>query len=143
MTTRLSKPELYMRIAEAVAQGSTCSRSKVGAVLVAPDELSVAFGYNGSPAGEPHCIDGACPRGQLTYEQLPPGGGNGYVNCIAVHAEANAVLRADTHTKKDGSLYVTREPCHGCERLIKGAGVSDVHWREAKTGRILTRRWNA
>src|SRR5690349_1035987 len=69
--TRRQRPtwdEYFLDIAFSVAERSTCDRAHVGAVLVR-DRRILATGYNGSPAGLPHCdevghllIDGHCVR---------------------------------------------------------------------------------
>ncbi|QYC55164.1 deoxycytidylate deaminase [Mycobacterium phage Boilgate] len=77
-------------------------------------------GYNGSTAGQPGCQD--CPRrladvvsGETPYD-------TGIGRCVAVHAEANALLYCDREDLIGVTLYVTRTPCPGCEKLIRVAG---------------------
>lgn len=88
----------------------------------------VATGYNGAPTGVPGCLTaGACPRGRQTYEERPPGGV--YDDCIAVHAERNALAEAGTRGTIGATLYVTREPCGDCETAIWFSGVTRVVWQ--------------
>lgn len=125
--SRPSWDAYFLGIAEAVARRADCTRARVGAVIV-KDHRIVAVGYNGSPAGEPGCAtDGACPRGRATYDVVPSGAEYaGPGACIAVHAEANALLYADQTHCVGATIYVTHPPCDGCARLIKAAGVSHV-----------------
>ena len=44
----------FMKIAYAVSERSTCDRAFVGALLVL-DKRILTTGFNGSPAGQPHC----------------------------------------------------------------------------------------
>lgn len=134
----------YLGIADAVAVRADCTRRKVGAVVVSRNSI-VATGYNGSPPGEPGCLsDGACPRGQH-YPLEPalcaclgawPCGlavqpnssyDTGKGSCIALHAEQNALIRAGDRAQW-ATLYCTDEPCDGCWKLIKGAGIARVFW---------------
>jgi dCMP deaminase len=46
--------------------------------------------------------------------------------CIAVHAEANALLYAGVDGCKGSTLYVTCAPCDGCDRLICASGIARV-----------------
>lgn len=119
--------EYFLNIAEAVAARADCKRRRVGAVIVARNRI-VATGYNGAPAGDRGCLAGACPRGYRTHEELPPGSSydTGPGSCIAVHAEANALLYADRDRAEGGTLYCTEDPCDGCLRLIRGAGITSV-----------------
>lgn len=129
---RPSVDEGYLLIAQAVAARADCTRRKVGAVVVQGDRI-VATGYNGAPPGRPGCLSaGACPRGRLTAEQVPPGSSydTGAGACIAVHAEANALLRASWADLKGATLYVTDEPCDGCRRLIDATGIARVVIRD-------------
>jgi len=59
MSERLSWDQYFMTITLQVAERSTCSRAKVGAVI-ARDKNILATGYNGAPAGMPHCTDVGC-----------------------------------------------------------------------------------
>ena len=119
---RPSWDEYFMEITRKVALRADCSRRMVGAVIVKNNRI-VATGYNGAPAGEPGCLEGACPRakseGVVPYSD--------YDNCIAIHAEANALLYADRDDCEGATLYCTDEPCKGCWKLIRGAGVARVH----------------
>lgn len=108
-----------------MSQRSTCSRRQVGAVLV-NDNRIIATGYNGSPPGRPHCVDGACPRGRLSYEEVPADADYNAFPCIAVHAEVNAILRAGYSAARGGTLYVTDKPCQQCSNVIAAVGIADV-----------------
>ena len=124
---RPSWDEYYLGIATAVAARADCTRRKVGALVVLGDRI-VSTGYNGAPSGEPGCFTaGACPRGRLSKEDVRPGSSydTGPGACIALHAEQNAVLRAGTECR-GATLYLTDEPCDGCQRLIKGAGFARI-----------------
>nr|WP_100460640.1 deaminase [Mycobacteroides abscessus] len=121
--SRPSWDKYFLNIATAVAERSDCDRSKVGAVVV-KDRRIRGTGYNGSPAGMPGC--GSCPRrlasvspGETSYDDGPG-------RCVAVHAEANALLYCDREDLVGATLYVTREPCYGCEKLITASGVERV-----------------
>lgn len=54
--------------------------------------------------------------------------GVGYeaTGCRAVHAEANAIIRAGRDRCIGATIYVTDEPCHGCSVLIEAAGLVRV-----------------
>lgn len=128
---RASRPEwreYFLDLAFAVSARADCSRSAVGAVLV-KDRRVRATGYNGSPAGGPSCLAGECPRGLSDVE---PGSSydTGVGACIALHAEQNVLLYASRDDCEGGTLYVTREPCAGCWRMIGGSGVRAVFWPE-------------
>lgn len=116
----------FLNIAVAVADRADCTRRKVGAVIVKNHRV-VSTGYNGAPAGRKGCLEGACPRGA---SDVPPGSSydTGPGSCIAVHAEANAIIYADYDKCLGATLYCTDEPCGGCQKLIDGAGISRVVW---------------
>lgn len=127
----MSRPdwdEYFMGIAYAVAERSDCERSKVGAVVVNNRRIR-GTGYNGAPSGQPGC--GTCPRRRSSvvpgsnYEQ-----GEGL--CVAVHAEANALLYCNREDLIDATIYITREPCYACDKLIQAAGVLKVVWPDTK-----------
>lgn len=48
--------------------------------------------------------------------------------CIAVHAEANAILFADRERLRGATLYVTDQPCQGCAKLIANTTIDKVVW---------------
>ena len=123
----MDRPEwdgYFSAIAQMVATRGECTRSLVGAVLV-KDRRIRATGYNGAPTGAPSCLEGHCPR---AWSNVEPGSSydTGAGACIAIHAEANVLLYARREDCEGGTLYVTREPCNGCSRLIAGAGIARV-----------------
>jgi dCMP deaminase len=126
-TTRIglrpSWDEYGLTIARAVATRADCVRSQVGAAIFARDRRVVAVGYNGAAASRPGCLSsGACPRAK--DDSVEPY--SSYDDCIAVHAEANALLFADYTSIKGATIYVTRKPCFTCRKLIQGAGIARV-----------------
>jgi dCMP deaminase len=103
-----------MGITLQVAKRSTCDRARVGAIIV-KDRRILTTGYNGSPAGLPHCddvghliVDGHCVR--------------------TLHAEQNAIIQAAQHgvSVRDGTMYVTHQPCLTCAKMIINAGLIRV-----------------
>lgn len=123
--TRPSWDETFSRVAKIISERSTCSRRKVGAVLVQDNHI-VATGYNGQPSGRKHCVDGGCPRGQFTHDEIPKDADYNQFPCTAVHAEANAIIRAGHAFTKGATIYVTELPCLQCTNLIQGAEIARV-----------------
>ncbi|KAF4408613.1 hypothetical protein GCU69_13010 [Streptomyces lycii] len=122
MSDRPSWDEWALALAAAVATRADCTRSQVGAVILSRTHRVLSVGYNGAPAGIPGCASaGNCPRGRLDASACAPN--SDYANCIAVHAEANAIYHAPAHELPGATLYVTREPCPACSTLITAAGI--------------------
>lgn len=120
----------FLKVAESIALRADCRRRKVGAVLVTPDHLLRGAGYNGSIAGTPGCLEGACPRGLLTYEEVPAG--VDYSACIADHAEANCIRHSSPAHVPGSTVYVTAQPCARCIVVMTAAKVRRVVWPEGE-----------
>lgn len=98
---------------------STCGRRQYFAIIVDLNGHVLGTGYNGGPSGTLHCNEGGCPR---LYSDSAPG--VDYTNCIAIHAEANALLHSDYITRQlGGTLYVNGAPCSDCAKLIANSGL--------------------
>jgi dCMP deaminase len=133
----------FIEVCFTVANRSDCTRSRVGAVITDRYHRIMATGYTGAPAGQPGCLAGACPRGRhyLGTSVLAVCGGCGldwpcpdspkpgsgtYEDCISVHAEANAIIYAGRDRCIGGTIYVTREPCSWCGKMIAAAGITRI-----------------
>lgn len=123
---RPDRDPYYLGVAVAVSGRADCSRRQVGAIVVQGDVIT-GTGYNGAPPGGPSCLAGECPR---ATSGVAPGSSydTGPGSCVAVHAEANAVIRAGRERSKGGTLYCSEQPCDGCLRLVWAAGVSRIVW---------------
>lgn len=131
-SSRAEWSEVWLGVAAAVAKRSSCSRSKVGAVLVFMNSETFV-GYNGPPSNMLNCDQGGCPRGRKSFEELPHAAPfSGVGSCNAVHAEMNALIRfqhshQSTHRSvlrlmlEHSVLYTTREPCERCWEQIRRA----------------------
>ena len=113
--------EIYMELAERLAQRSHCVKAQVGAVLT-KDTRIVSLGYNGPPAGTHNCdveFPGVgCPRDSKGSCSL------------ALHAEQNAILYATKNnvSMEGATLYVTLSPCIACARVIFTIGIKKVFY---------------
>lgn len=114
---------------------STCDRNQVG-VVIARDNRIVATGYNGAPAGQPHCRHMGPAYPALDHNQR---------GCqVAVHAEANAIAYSARHgVPLEGcTMYTTISPCYPCAQMIITAGlvrmVYDKLYRDQAGMNILT-----
>ena len=115
-----------LRAARDLAGLSNCTRRKVGAILVNSDNKVIGEGYNGVSSGEIHCDQGGCPRGLLTYDEVPKDADYNQYPCAAIHAEHNAILLAGAERARGGTIYITDEPCPQCATLIKHVGIERV-----------------
>ena len=123
MSERLSWDQYFLMITRQVAERSTCNRAKVGA-LIARDKNILATGYNGSPAGLPHCTEVGC----LVYESKTPSG-EIETNCFrTIHAEINAIAQAAKNgaTIRDADIYITHTPCIHCFKVLINTGIRRV-----------------
>lgn len=128
MHERPSWDEYFMAITAEVAKRSTCTRAQVGAVIVRERSI-LATGYNGSPAGMPHCFDVGC----LVYESHTPDG-NIEENCFrTIHAEINAIAQAARNGSSiaGADVYVTHTPCIHCLKVLVNTGVKRVVYAKA------------
>lgn len=114
---RVTRDTLFLSIAKLFALRSTCSRLSVGAVIVKNKRI-ISSGYNGPPAGEPHCNDCTCNPKEPCKR--------------AIHAEANAIKWAMDNNIDliGGTLYCTHLPCTNCATKIVKSGISKVVYSE-------------
>jgi dCMP deaminase len=112
--------QYFLDIAKQTATRSNCVRRQHGAVIVKNRRIR-STGYNGPPSGHAHCDEGACPRAQA---ETPSGWD--YDHCIAIHAEANAILYSAPEEREGASIYITGVPCFTCAKLIANSGITEV-----------------
>lgn len=114
----------WLDVAGVIAKRSLCNNSRVGAVVVTGEQRLNSTGYNGPPRGmqvKGPC-KGWCPRGKDRTGR----GTADYSSCVSIHAEVNALLRADATQISGGTMYVTRAPCINCARIIANSGLAKV-----------------
>jgi dCMP deaminase len=112
---RPSFEAIYLRLAQTLANRSTCIRLQVGTVITSTDYRKVlAVGYNGNATG----LANQCDRDE-------PG------NCGCLHSEENAVINCDSPRQVEKIVFVTHLPCTACaKRLINLGNVTKVYYGE-------------
>jgi len=89
--------------------------------VLVKDNRVLSTGYNGSPAGQPHCLDVGCLRDEV-------GGG-----CLrTVHAEQNAIAWAARHgiSLEGCTCYLSAyTPCLACANMLAQVGCESVVYR--------------
>lgn len=115
-----------MNITYLVSERSTCTRRRVGAVAV-KDKRILATGYNGAPAGVPHCLEVGCLR-----EQLGIPSGQRHEICRGLHAEQNVIIQAAVHgiNIQGAELYCTTHPCVLCSKMLINCGIRRIYYAE-------------
>lgn len=127
MTVRPTWDQYFMTITRQVTERSTCLRAKVGAVIVR-DKNILATGYNGSPAGLPHCYDAGC----LIYRSTTPSG-EVEENCFrTIHAEINAITQAAKNGAaiRGADIYITHTPCIHCFKVLINTGIRRIFYEK-------------
>lgn len=117
----MERPDLdtvLMASAELWSKRSTCNRLHTGAVI-AQDGRILSTGYNGVPAGLPHC-----------NHENPTSTSEEDACYDAVHAEANAIAFAARMgiPIHGATMYATHQPCHSCAQIIINAGIYRVYY---------------
>lgn len=128
MREKIGWDAYFLGVAGSVSLRSSCVRRRVGALVVNRRRRIRGAGYNDAPPGMPGCE--VCPR---RTSDVPPGSSydTGAGACVALHAEQNALLDAGRECI-DATLYVTTEPCEGCLKLIRAAGIIRVKWPQGQ-----------
>lgn len=123
---RMAWPDYFMAITRLVAERSTCTRRKVGAIAV-KDRRILATGYNGAPAGMADCFEVGCLRQQLGIKS-----GERHELCRGLHAEQNVIIQAAVHgvSLKGAELYCTHQPCLICSKMLINTGISAIYIAE-------------
>jgi len=124
-TSRPSLDEYFMQITRVVASRSTCLHRDQGAVIV-KDGRILSTGYNGSPPGQPHCID---LRRCIKDEGFP-------CRAEGLHGESNAIASAAKVgvSVNGATIYCVYSPCEACCNLLKSAGIAEVKYAERYDG---------
>lgn len=107
--------DAYMDVAQRFAELSSAKRLQVGAVVV-KDHRIISIGYNGTPAGWTNVCE---TENNVTKDEV-------------IHAEANAIakLARDGESGMGAVLFCTHAPCVHCAKLIYGAGIGKVFYRD-------------
>ena len=132
---KISRPscnDYFMGITELVAQRSTCTRRRVGAILVR-DKRIITTGYNGAPARINHCLDVGCLR-----EQMGIPTGERHDLCRSLHDEQNAIIQAAIHgvNIKGATLYCTNMPCSICTKMLINAQIEEIYYKEGYSDQL-------
>jgi len=113
-----------MDTAERFAQLSSAVRLQVGAVVV-KDNRIISIGYNGTPSGWDNLCEDLV---QLSDDTLVT-----KTKAEVIHAEANAItkLARSNESGVGSSMFITHAPCVDCAKLIYGAGINTVYYRNS------------
>ena len=112
--------DAFMDTAERFAELSSAVRLKVGTVVV-KDNRVISIGYNGTPAGWDNECEDRLPDGSTkTKDEV-------------IHAEANAIMKLarDGESGAGAAVFVTHAPCIDCAKLIYGAGIKNLYYRNS------------
>lgn len=137
----------FYEMCKIVSLNSKCLSRKIGAVITF-DNSVISTGYNGPPRGVPHCntrytndkriiekmiehkieltgeVKRTCPRKVFGFKS-----GEGLDNCIAGHAERNALINAARNgvSVNNATMYAYCPiPCSPCLIEIINAGIKEI-----------------
>lgn len=131
--------QMYMRIAEAVAETSSSKRLKVGAVAVKNNQV-LGTGYNALPAG----LDGDMEDKvyftgggwvDLDPEEYPYEDMFGQYKLVTRpevrHAEKNLILSLakSTESARGASIFLTHSCCKMCAMDLVDVGITHVYYK--------------
>jgi dCMP deaminase len=116
--------DAFMDTAERFAQLSSAKRLHVGAVVV-KDNRIISIGYNGMPSGWTNECEEVVHR--IAEEPILR------TKDEVIHAEANAIskLAKSGDSGDQADLFCTHAPCVHCAKMIYGAGIKKVYYRNS------------
>ena len=113
--SRPSWDKYFMDMAIVVSSRSPDPKKKVGAVLVDSRNRIISTGYNAFPAG--------------FLEKDVDWTDRDFVKDGVIHAEVNTILYS--MSKYDNAvLYTTLSPCSECFKIIAGARIKKIYYKE-------------
>jgi dCMP deaminase len=114
--------DAFMDTAERFAELSSAKRLQVGAVIV-KDNRIISIGYNGMPSGWTNDCENYIQHSDDTVTTV--------TKDEVIHAEANAIskLARSNESGLGSAMFITHAPCIHCAKLIYGAGVEKVYYR--------------
>lgn len=98
--------EYFTNLLPLIKLRASCRRRQVGALIVDRRNRVLSMGYNGPPSGLDNCTDSPCPGAFDKSGKTE--------NCIALHAEHNAIYFAGEKKEDAFTLYSTHKPCLKC-----------------------------
>lgn len=122
---RIDHDTYFLKVAQTVALRSPCLSRQVGCVLVDSQNHIMSTGYNGVPRNIEHC--------QYCQREGKDSGRDLY-ECLAVHAEQNALLQC-SDVNKIKVAYITCSPCEICLRLLMNTSTECLVFSEIYQGK--------
>ena len=138
----------FMDVAERTSQLSYAKRLKVGTVIVKENRI-ISCGYNGLPSGwQSNDCEYSIILEDETYQELSDNEKDRFhsiqydENTIqwegiktydeVIHSEANSISRLAKSTESgiDSVLFCTHSPCLQCSKIIYGAGIKTVYYKQ-------------
>lgn len=119
---RPTHDEYFIGLLAGVKLRASCPRRQGGAIIVDENYHILSSGYNGPGRGLPNCFDEPCAgRNDKSGDTS---------RCIAVHAEANAILQAGDRLRFAKKMYCTTRPCFNCCKLLTNTDIEEVIYIE-------------
>ncbi len=121
MQMSLSKEEWMLGIAYLLSAKSDCKSRRVGAIITDDTFHILGSGYNGTVTGTKHCDEEICARVARSINT------NLHDDCMAVHAEMNALMQSKG---KGTKLFSTTFPCAACLKTMLNFGIKEIYYCE-------------
>ena len=118
----MDNEDKYIEYVKELSLSANCIKGKVGAIIV-KDDIIISQGVNSVPNGISPCTEDTCIRKKLRLKS-----GENQELCFVVHAEQNALLDAldKKSDVRDSILYVTKQPCIICAKMLINAGIKKI-----------------
>lgn len=113
---KISWDNYFMSIAVIASLRSVDPNSKVGSVIVSPENKILGVGYNGFVTGIDESKLSLSREGSWLDSKYP------YI----VHSEVNAIVNSVVHSLKNSRLYCTLFPCNDCTKILAQAGIKEI-----------------
>ena len=112
MSSRPNWKEYFSEIVRVTSKRSTCSRLKVGCLLVKENRI-ISQGYNGFLPG--------CPHKSIVRDNHEK---------ATIHAEQNAITDCAKRGVScyDSIAYITHYPCLNCCKLLLASGIKEIYY---------------
>ena len=113
---KISWDNYFMSIAVIASLRSVDPNSKVGSVIVSPENKILGVGYNGFVTGIDESKLSLSRDGTWLSSKYP------YI----VHSEVNAIVNSVVQSLRSSRLYCTLFPCNDCTKILAQAGIKEI-----------------